>query len=114
MSKWLEATKKLNDIEKIIKDKLFEYDLEWLNVREVHVLSELYKQDKQHPSHLARKVETPATSFTPTIDHLEGRKLVMRESDPKDRRAVVICLTALGASYRRSITDTLKSVEDIK
>jgi DNA-binding MarR family transcriptional regulator len=51
----------------------------------------------------------PAT-MTYTIDGLEKRKLIKRESDPNDRRAVLAAITPAG---RKKVRDATKALEAI-
>src|SRR5947208_8473201 len=48
----------------------------------------------------------PAT-MTYTIDGLEKRKLIKRQPDPKDRRAVLAAITPMGRKAIREATDAL-------
>ena len=70
-----------------------------LDVWEFEVLAALLRQGtpyQLHPSRLARLVVLTTGAITNRIDRLEARGLVRREPDPRDRRAVRVCLTADG------------------
>ncbi|MFO0840145.1 MAG: MarR family transcriptional regulator [Phycisphaerae bacterium] len=51
---------------------------------------------KLSPTHLMQLVTLTSGAMTNRIDRLEALKLVMRESDPDDRRGVLIALTPEG------------------
>lgn len=107
---WVTTHSKLAAIERGIKEQLAKHEIT-LGIDEIHVLGELYKNDKQKPSALARSIDKPETSFTPTIDALEREELIMRQPHPLDRRAVLICLTAKGAMFKRTISTLLAEIE---
>lgn len=71
-----------------------------LDVWEFEVLAALRRQGAPYqlsPSELARLVLLTTGAVTNRIDRLEARDLVIREPDPRDRRAIRVCLTQEGA-----------------
>lgn len=110
-STWVKTKVSLTETEKCIKNALAEHSIYDLNPMQMYILVELYNRDGQHPSVLAKAVGTVATSFTPILDVLEGRKLIERKPDPKDRRAVLIHLTAKGRVYGQAVYIVHEKVE---
>jgi DNA-binding MarR family transcriptional regulator len=78
-----------DDALEILGLKMFEYD----------VLSALRRQGKPYQlpaTRLARESMLSSGAMTNRIDGLEQRGLVARESDPRDRRGVIVHLTEAG------------------
>lgn len=63
---------------------------------EWYILQALHERDGQHPSALARTIGRAPTAFTPILDKLERKALVLRKPDGKDRRSIFIHLTPAG------------------
>lgn len=84
-----------------------------LSATEVHTLASLYEKDDQHASELAGNVNRAATGFTPVLDKLQSKGLVMRRNDPADRRAVYIYLTKDGEALREPIQAALKRLDEV-
>lgn len=82
-----------------------------LTVIEWYILRELYEQDGQHASELARAVGRAATSFTPILDKLQNKDLVERKPDPSDRRAVYIYLTEKANTYRDQVIESAQEID---
>ena len=85
--------------------ELFEYD----------ALSALRRQGKPFElpaTTLARETDLSSGAMTNRIDRLEARKLVSRENDPQDRRAVIVRLTAAGKRLiDRAITQRIEAAD---
>jgi DNA-binding MarR family transcriptional regulator len=61
-----------------------------------YVVLELCRREPARASDVARALGLTAAGTTDALDRLEQRRLVLRSSDPDDRRAVRIHLTAAG------------------
>ena len=59
-------------------------------------------------SSLAKKLGLDASTLTRNISNLEGRKLIMRKPDIKDRRIHLIFLTNQGRSILKSIEEYIE------
>jgi len=90
---WSQLEIELRAVQQIYSRIVEAYDL---TVIEWQILRELMKQDCLPASKLAKRVGRVATSFTPTIDKLQIKRLVERRSDSNDRRVVCIQLTLAG------------------
>lgn len=82
-----------------------------ITVFQMLALNELYKQDGQRASDLARAVGRAATSFTPLLDSLQGAGLIYRKPHKTDRRSVQMFLTDAGNSLRKDIVGHMDAVE---
>ncbi|MGA7923718.1 MAG: MarR family transcriptional regulator, partial [Thermoplasmata archaeon] len=67
-----------------------------------YVVLDLCARGLARASDVARAIGITAAGATDVIDRLEGRRLVRRVADPKDRRAVHIRLTAAGQRLYRA------------
>src|SRR4051812_44171282 len=94
-------------------DEIYKKEIKDLNlaVIEMYILRELYEQDGQMASHLAKGVGRPATSFTPILDQLERKGLIERRMHPSDRRGVQIYLTSKGKGMRAQVEAIAERVE---
>jgi MarR family 2-MHQ and catechol resistance regulon transcriptional repressor len=63
-------------------------------------------------SELGRRIDLTSGSITTAVDRLEARRLVSRVSDPGDRRARVVHLTAAGKAAISPIFTAHKSAMD--
>lgn len=109
---WLQFDAVMGAIEDVIKDNLCHTDIHNLTVRQIHVLNALFETDGIHASTLAHKVGIPATSFTPMLDILVNKKLVKRENDPHDRRAINVFLEPKANTLRGAIVQALAQAEE--
>lgn len=75
------------------------------------VLLALDAEDGQGAGQLSRAVGRPATSFTPILDSLEARALVVREGNPTDRRAVRVYLTLKGVEVAADLRAAMDALE---
>lgn len=71
------------------------------------VLDRIYANSRQygdlygaHVSDIVRDMETSPPALSRTLRFLEAKRLVMRESDRRDRRNTCVCLTAYGEQVR--------------
>ena len=107
-SVWCNLDIALRKVDEIYKNEIKDLNLA---VIECYILRQLYEQDGQMASRLAKGVGRPATSFTPLLDQLEGKGLIERRMHPSDRRSVQIYLTKQGKALREQIQTTAESVE---
>ncbi len=107
-SVWCNLDIALRKVDEIYKQEIKELNLK---VIEWYILRELYEQDGQMPSHLAKAVGRPPTSFTPILDQLEAKALIERRVHPSDRRGVKIFLTAKGKALRPQIQTVAENIE---
>ena len=110
-STWFKTLTSLSELEKCFKEHLAEHSIYDLNITQAYILAELFASDGQHASTLARAVGVLPTSFTPILDVLEKRKLIVRKPDTVDRRAVCIHLTPKGRAYGETVTVVHEQVE---
>ena len=99
-------------VERFIKDEISALPvINGLLPIHLYILHELYADNRQHASMLAKKVGQVATSFTPTLDKLEAVGFIVREPDPNDRRAVFICLTNGGNMAGDVVEELIRKIE---
>lgn len=111
MSIWIKAHRQLATLEQFIRTELSTTDAHMLTVKQVHVLNELYSKDGQQPSDLAKAIGLKAASFTPILDIMENAKLITRQPDQYDRRAITIHLTVKGQALKLPIYQALDAAE---
>jgi len=94
-------------------DEIYKKEVQALNltVIEWYILRELYDEDGQMASHLAKGVGRPATSFTPILDQLEHKGLIERRMHPSDRRSVLMYLTSKGKALREQVQTMAERIE---
>lgn len=107
-SVWCNLDIALRKVDEVYKNEIRELDL---TVIEFYILRELYEQDGQMASHLAKGVGRPATSFTPILDQIEHKGLIERRMHPSDRRSVQIYLTKQGKALRDRVQSIAESVD---
>lgn len=74
-----------------------------LTPTEFYILIELYRENGQKASVLARNVNRPTTSFTPILDALVKKGWVSRHDHPTDRRALLVKLTQKATNARQEL-----------
>lgn len=74
------------------------------------VLSCLWDKDKIIQTDICALTQKDKPSVTRLIDNLEKKNLVMRVSDPADRRNNLILLTPRGGAIRQKTTDVVHSI----
>ena len=84
---------------------LAEADIDAFNGAQGRILYVLWQQDGITISQLSAKTSLANTTLTSMLDRMEGGGLIRREPSPRDRRALLICLTekarGLQADYDR-------------
>ena len=109
-SVFLDTWTRLSEIENHIEDELASAGLD-LKPIEAYILKELYTENCQHASTLAKKLGRAATSFTPILDKVQDKGYLHRVPDGNDRRAVFICLTVDGDLIKNRLLQTLERIE---
>ncbi|WP_432535209.1 MarR family winged helix-turn-helix transcriptional regulator [Kineococcus arenarius] len=76
-----------------------------LSLREYDVLHTLSRcpTGRTRLGELSEQVHLPQPSLSRLVDRLERRGLLARETDPADRRGVVVALTEDGAQRQREV-----------
>lgn len=74
------------------------------------VLSCLWDKDKIIQQDICQLTEKDKPSVTRLIDNLQKKNLVMRVSDPADRRNNLILLTPRGAAVKQKTTDVVHDI----
>jgi DNA-binding MarR family transcriptional regulator len=82
-----------------------------VNQAEAHVLAHLASTEQATIGQLHRAFGHKRSTLTSILDRLERRKLVVRTSDSRDRRTVVITLTRNGRAAARRVVDHLRAFE---
>jgi DNA-binding MarR family transcriptional regulator len=107
-SLWCNLDTALRKVDEIYKEEVQELNL---TVVEWHILRELYEEDGQMATYLAKGIGRPPTSFTPTLDQLVDKGLMRRQFHPTDRRSVLMYLTNKGEALREPIEAMAKRIE---
>jgi DNA-binding MarR family transcriptional regulator len=71
-------------------------DLKEITVAHWFYLRVLAERGELNQLELSKRVGIASTTAVPALDNLEGRGLLKRYRDPKDRRKYYVCLTAEG------------------
>jgi len=109
---WVATCKSLSELEFLIKAKLERVTDTHLTITQAYVLQALYTVDGRQPSELAKYTGREATSFTPVLDAMEREGLIERHEHKRDRRGVLIHLTASkGLSLAQAVSEALTEVE---
>jgi DNA-binding MarR family transcriptional regulator len=82
-----------------------------LQLREYIVLSALHKKPGLTQSELSRALRVDKTTLMSQLDRLEGRGLVVRRSDPRDRRVRYPEITQFGEAVRARVAQDAAKVE---
>jgi DNA-binding MarR family transcriptional regulator len=72
---------------------------------ELDILQEVFDLGPMDVGVLRSRLAAPKQSLARNLNELETRKLVSRETDPRDRRRRLVTLTTDGASFARDITE---------
>lgn len=73
------------------------------------ILTELWKSDGKQFKELASACCCSPSTITGVIDTMEKNKLVFRESNPNDRRSILVKLTSKGKEIEK-ITPPIKTI----
>ena len=77
------------------------------------ILFRLYERPSQSQSELAAKDLNDHPNITRMVDQLEKRGLVMRETDPEDRRRHLVSLTTEGHAFMAQILPTVAAERQV-
>ncbi|WP_115936530.1 MarR family winged helix-turn-helix transcriptional regulator [Aestuariispira insulae] len=89
-----------------VMDNLKQYDLDFPGMDVLLTLRRNGKGAALSPSVLAKDMMLSTSAMTNRLDRLEKRGLVQRQSDPGDRRALKITLTAEGQTLADELVVT--------
>ena len=76
------------------------------------ILELLLHRGRQPVSAIGRRVDLTSGAITSAVDRLEAQGLVVRASDPEDRRTRFVSLTPKGAARIREVFGVHKGVMD--
>lgn len=76
-----------------------------LSAPELDILQEIYDRGPMDVGDLRVRLAAPKQSLARNLNQLEARKLVTRETDPRDRRRRLVTLTAEGMNFSREATE---------
>ena len=82
-----------------------------LTLREYIVLSALHKSPGLTQGELGRALGLDKTTLMSQLDRLERRDLVLRRSDPRDRRVRFPEITGQGEAVRQRVAEACAAVE---
>jgi DNA-binding MarR family transcriptional regulator len=88
-----------------------ELDDPTVNQAEAHVLAHLASNGDTTIGQVHRAFGHKRSTLTSILDRLEGRNLIVRTSDARDRRTFVVSLTRNGRVAARRITEHLQALE---
>jgi MarR family transcriptional regulator, organic hydroperoxide resistance regulator len=74
------------------------------------VLVRLWERDRQSPSALSESTLRDRPTMTRILDTMQTNGLIVREMDPHDARARVICLTREGKSLQKRLVPIAKGL----
>lgn len=96
LNAFIKLTRAAETINSRLNRKLAE---ESLTVSQLGILEALLHIGPQNQRELGAKILKSGGNITLVIDNLEKRGLVKRETDPHDRRALIVSLTAEGNTF---------------
>jgi DNA-binding MarR family transcriptional regulator len=76
---------------------------------ELDILQEVFDRGPLDVGDLRARLAAPKQSLARNLNQLEERKLVTRETDPKDRRRRLVTLTPEGMTFAREATERRRS-----
>ncbi|MGC4087337.1 MAG: MarR family transcriptional regulator [Polyangiaceae bacterium] len=74
------------------------------------MLVRLWERDRQSPSTLSESTLRDRPTMTRILDTMERGGLVVREQDPRDARARVICLTREAKALQKKLVPVAKTL----
>lgn len=88
--------------------------IERFNVTAVQglVLAFLHEEDRVTSAGLGKRAQLDSATLTGIIDRLEAAKLVERQNNPDDRRAILICLTEQGKDVARELVQEAEEANE--
>ncbi len=82
-----------------------------LTVPKALLLLEITPGSGENPKHLSQELDLENSSMTGLLDRLEKKGLIIRERDPKDRRGILVSLTAEGVHARETIKSLVEELD---
>jgi len=79
---------------------------------QLYILSCLWHEDGQKPRDLAEKVILDTSSLTGLLDRMERSRLVERQPDPDDRRALRIYVTDAGRQKLATLEPVVERLQE--
>lgn len=76
-----------------------------LSAPELDILQEVFDRGPMDVGVLRSRLAAPKQSLARNLNDLETRRLVTRETDPRDRRRRLVTLTAEGSAFAREVTE---------
>lgn len=105
----------INDIARITRS-VFEREIEAAKLKitaaEARVLAHMARSGPIRQHLLAERLGMTPMSLTGFLDRLEAELLIVREADPKDRRAKIVTLTAQASEILSHIAQAGARAED--
>lgn len=105
---WRNLDVSLRSVDRLMRKKLKDQPV---SVIECFILLALRDNDGILASQLATAVGRAPTSFTPNLDSLEKKLLIVRGDDERDRRAVRVQLTPKAKMLLNELDTVLSDVE---
>src|SRR2546421_9014860 len=90
---WLVMMKAFRTLERVATRSIESAEV---GLSDFAVLEILLHSGPQPVNEIGRRIELTSGAITTAVDRLESRRLVTREAHESDRRARIVCLTALG------------------
>lgn len=81
-----------------------------LSLPEMEILQEIFDRGPMDVGDLRARLAAPKQSLARNLNQLEGRALVKRETDPRDRRRRLVSLTTEGLALTNESTDRRRAV----
>ncbi len=76
--------------------------------RQLAILTTIYLEDGPHTIRsLAKRLHVTKAVISRAIDRLECERFVLRQSDPRDKRSVVIVRTGAGTNFLSQFADQI-------
>ena len=90
-----------------LREELAQHDVTFSQYQH---LRQLWKDDGLAQVELSRRIGIETASSTAVIDQLERRGLIRRRRDAKDRRRIIVTLTAAGRKLEQPLDDCARAV----
>lgn len=81
-----------------------------MSITEAHTINELHRAGPVSQQHLAAALRLQKSTVSRLVDQLEADGVVRRETNPADRRSVLVSLTALGSKRAGRLDDARRDL----
>ncbi|MEZ6030261.1 MAG: MarR family transcriptional regulator [Hyphomonadaceae bacterium] len=81
-----------------------------ISAPEMDILQEIHDLGPMDVGDLRVRLAAPKQSLARNLNQLEGRGMLTRETDPRDRRRRLVTLTQAGAAFAREATEHRRKV----